>query len=242
MRLLLAIATACVLGCSSTTVTATPWGTVNGISFAPVDGFFLASAATNGDYNFIVFAVDQFNYCTVLQQNANAYLANMNVATFTYSNPVGTGQFDPALGTYPVTAAPGTSSFRPSRLPELQQLQCLSAHRCHHGQCGAVWRRGRFEPDFRLGQRRLWWRGLARRKLQPAACATSPTPSTGRRPASRTEGGLASVGALLLAVAPAPVVSTPCPFWAAPAALGGRDFGRRGFLRRLPLGRGSTLG
>jgi hypothetical protein len=110
MRLLLAIATACVLGCSSTTITATPWGTVNGIAFAPVDSFFLASAATNGDYNFIVFAVDQVNYCNVLQQNANAYLANMNVATFTYSNPVGTGQFDPALGTYPVTAAPGTST------------------------------------------------------------------------------------------------------------------------------------
>jgi hypothetical protein len=110
MRLLLAIATACVLGCSSTTVTATPWGTVNGISFAPVDGFFLASAASNGDYNFIVFAVDRYNYCQVLQSNTNAYLANMNVATFTYSNPVGTGQFDPALGTYPITAAPGTSS------------------------------------------------------------------------------------------------------------------------------------
>jgi len=110
MRLLLAIATASVLACSSTTVTVTPWGTVNGIPFAPVDGFFLASAASNGDWNFIVFAVDQFNYCQVLQSNTNAYLANMNVATFTYSNPVGTGQFDPALGTYPVTAAPGTSS------------------------------------------------------------------------------------------------------------------------------------
>jgi hypothetical protein len=110
MRLLLAIASVCVLGCSSTTVTATPWGTVGNISFAPVDGFFLASAATNGDYNFIVFAVDRIGYCSVLQQNTNAYLANMNVATFTYSNPVGTGQFDPALGTYPVTLAPGAAS------------------------------------------------------------------------------------------------------------------------------------
>jgi hypothetical protein len=110
MRLLLAIASLCVLGCSSTTVTASPWGNVGGIPFAPVDSFFLASAAPNGDWNFIFFAVDQFNYCLVLQQNTNAYLANMNVATFTYSNPVGTGQFDPALGTYPVTSVPGTAS------------------------------------------------------------------------------------------------------------------------------------
>ncbi len=101
---------ACLLGCSSSTVTVSPWGTVNGISFAPVDGFFLASIAQNGDYNFIVFAVDRLGYCPLLQQNVNAYFANMNVATFTYSNPVGTGQFDPALGTYPVTAAPGPSS------------------------------------------------------------------------------------------------------------------------------------
>ena len=110
MKLLLAIATVCVLGCSSTTMTASPWGNVGGIPFAPVDGFFLASAAPNGDYNFIVFAVDRIGYCSVLQQNTNAYLANMNVATFTYSSPVGTGQFDPALGTYPVTSAPGSAN------------------------------------------------------------------------------------------------------------------------------------
>jgi hypothetical protein len=110
MRLLLPIVVACLLGCSSTTVTASPWGSVNGISFAPVDGFFLASIAQNGDYNFIVFAVDRLGYCGLLQQNVNAYFANMNVATFTYSNPVGTGNFDPALGTYPVTAAPGPSN------------------------------------------------------------------------------------------------------------------------------------
>jgi hypothetical protein len=110
MRLLLLIATLSVLGCSSTTVTASPWGTVGGIPFAPVDGFFLASQATNGDYNFIVFAVDQFGYCGALAQNSNSYLANMNVATFTYSNPVGTGQLDPVLGPYPVTAAPGPAS------------------------------------------------------------------------------------------------------------------------------------
>jgi hypothetical protein len=101
----------CLLSCSSnTTVPASPWGSVAGIPFAPVDGFFIPSQASNGDYNFIVFAVDQVGYCSVLQANANAYLANMNVATFTYSNPVGTGQFDPALGTYPVTAQPGASS------------------------------------------------------------------------------------------------------------------------------------
>jgi hypothetical protein len=110
MRLLLLVATLCVLGCSSTTVNATPWGTVGGIPFAPVDGFFLASQAPNGDFNFIVFAVDQFGYCGALARNTNSYLANMNVATFTYSNPVGTGQLDPVVGSYPVTLAPGPAS------------------------------------------------------------------------------------------------------------------------------------
>lgn len=110
MKPLLAVAAVCLLSCSSTTVNATPWGTVDGIPFAPVDGFFVPSQASNGDYNFIVIAVDKLGYCSVLQTNGNAYLANMNVATFTYSNPVGTGQVDPALGTYPVTAQPGSSS------------------------------------------------------------------------------------------------------------------------------------
>jgi hypothetical protein len=110
MRLLLLVSAVCVLGCSSTTVTASPWGSVGGIPFAPVDGFFLESAAPNGDYNLIVFAVDQFNYCGALANNSNSFLANMNVATFTYSNPVGTGPLEPVVGSYPVTLVPGPAS------------------------------------------------------------------------------------------------------------------------------------
>lgn len=109
MKTLLAAAALCLLSCSSTTVNATPWGTVAGIPFAPVDAFFVPGVS-NGDYNFVVIAVDQLGYCSVLQNNVNGYLANMNYATFTYSNYVDAGTVDPTPGTYPVTAAPGPSA------------------------------------------------------------------------------------------------------------------------------------
>ena len=113
MRVFFAVASLlCLLGCSSTTVGPGPnWGTVGGIPFTPVDGFYLLSAdQTTGDYNFTVIAVDTLGYCNVLLQNTAGFLANMNTVTLTYSNPVGTGAFDPPPGTYPVTAAPGTTA------------------------------------------------------------------------------------------------------------------------------------
>jgi len=113
MRVFFAVASlVCLLGCTSTTVgPGVNWGTVAGISFTPVDGFFiLGTDSTSGDYNFIVIAADQPGYCNVLLQNTAGYLANINYAIFTYSNPVGTGAFDPLPGGYPVTAAPGPSA------------------------------------------------------------------------------------------------------------------------------------
>jgi hypothetical protein len=108
MRVLLAAASMlCFLSCTSTTVTpGPPWGTIGGLVFAPVDGFFVPSTEPNGDYNFVVVVADQLGYCTVLQENVNGLVANMNYVTLVYANPVGTGAVNPGPGIYPVTSAP----------------------------------------------------------------------------------------------------------------------------------------
>jgi hypothetical protein len=96
------------LSCTSnTTVTpGPPWGTLDGGIFAPVDGFLVASTESNGDYNLVVIVADQLGYCTVLQENVNGLLANMNYVTLVYANPVGSGAVNPGPGIYPVTLAP----------------------------------------------------------------------------------------------------------------------------------------
>jgi hypothetical protein len=110
--LLVLVSSLSLLACSSTTIgPGASWGTVAGINFVPVDGFYLLSTdSTTGDYNFTVIAVDTPGYCTALLANTAAFLANMNYATLIYSNPVGTGQLDPPPGIYPVTAAPGPNA------------------------------------------------------------------------------------------------------------------------------------
>jgi len=108
MRRLFAIAvTLFALGCESTTTGPTaPWGNIADIAFAPVDMFFVPTAATNGDYNFVLVVADQVGFCNILQQNINGYPTNINAAYFTFSNPVGTGPINPSPGLYPVTDAP----------------------------------------------------------------------------------------------------------------------------------------
>jgi hypothetical protein len=106
-----ALALACFLGCSSTTVNVTPWGTVGGVDFVPLDGFFLLSTEPNGDYNIVLVADDQPGWCGILQENVNGLLSNMNYVTLTYANPVGSGAVNPGPGAYPVTLAPDAGSM-----------------------------------------------------------------------------------------------------------------------------------
>jgi hypothetical protein len=110
MKPFVAAALVLFLGCSSTTVTYPSWGTVAGVNFVPVDGFFLLSTEPNGDYNIVLVADDQPGWCGVLQENVNGMLANMNYVTLTYANPVGTGPVNPGPGIYPVTASPDAGS------------------------------------------------------------------------------------------------------------------------------------
>ncbi len=112
MKVLCAVAAvACLLGCESTTYgPIAPWGTVGGLTLVPNDAFFLASVATNGDYNFTLVVADQPGYCSILQQNLAGYPANITYAIFIFSNPVGTGQLNPGPGPYPISAAAGASS------------------------------------------------------------------------------------------------------------------------------------
>ena len=108
--LLAAAALVCLFGCESvTTGTNSPWGPINGVPFVPADGFFVESSQPNGDYDFVLVVADRTGYCGILQQNSFGYPSNLTYATFTLSNPVGTGSVNPPTGTYPVTANPGAT-------------------------------------------------------------------------------------------------------------------------------------
>ncbi len=101
----------CLVGCQSlTTSPNAPWGPISGVQFVPSDAFFLESVQTNGDYNYVLIVADQPGYCSLLQQNLNAYPSNITFATFTISNPIGSGSVNPPPGSYPITAAIGANS------------------------------------------------------------------------------------------------------------------------------------
>jgi len=107
--LLTAVTLVSLFGCSSfTTGPNAPWGPINGVDFIPADAFFLESVQpSNGDYNFVLIVADQPGYCPILQQNLAGFPPNITFATFTFSNPRGSGSVDPRPGIYPVTAAIG---------------------------------------------------------------------------------------------------------------------------------------
>ncbi len=110
-RLCLLSALVCLGGCESfTTGPNAPWGSIGGVQFVPSDAFFLQSVQPNADFNYVLIVANQVGYCTMLQQNLNAYPSNITFATFTISNPIGTGPVNPPPGTYPITAAYGAAS------------------------------------------------------------------------------------------------------------------------------------
>jgi len=131
-----AVTLVCVFGCSSfTTGPNAPWGPINGVDFVPSDAFFLESIQTNGDYNFVLIVADQPGYCPILQQNLAGFPPNITFATFTFSNPRGSGSVDPRPGIYPVTAAIGPN---PSSQVSYQTVSACVPSQPLAGTTGAV--------------------------------------------------------------------------------------------------------